>query len=131
MRLRDDSEASLFGFDQANHVYIHETTHRSIRELWEKLVQMRISGRDGTPARSAPADARVRASVPRTERGHRGALIGFFEIWPCPNDVGSAGAKTTNYEIKGMSIKLVGVALACTSRQRVWRRRNGLARCGS
>ena len=37
--LRGDAGAALFGFDTANHVYIHETTHRSIRGLWEGLVQ--------------------------------------------------------------------------------------------
>jgi hypothetical protein len=35
--VRNDPEASLFGFDQAGHVYIHETTHRSIRQVWEHL----------------------------------------------------------------------------------------------
>ena len=39
MRLRNDAEASLFGFDQVNHVYIHETTHRSITALWQKLLR--------------------------------------------------------------------------------------------
>jgi hypothetical protein len=36
-QIRNNPEAALFGFDQANHVYIHETTHRSIRALWEQL----------------------------------------------------------------------------------------------
>jgi len=36
-RVRDDPEAALFGFDQYGHVYIHETTHHSIRRLWEQL----------------------------------------------------------------------------------------------
>ena len=39
-RLRKDPQAALFGFDQANHVYMHATTHRSIRSVWEGLVQM-------------------------------------------------------------------------------------------
>jgi hypothetical protein len=33
----NDSEASLFGFDQYGQVWIHHTTHDSIRELWEQL----------------------------------------------------------------------------------------------
>lgn len=32
-----DPEASLFGFDQYGQVWIHQTTHDSIRELWEQL----------------------------------------------------------------------------------------------
>jgi len=35
--VRSDPEAALFGFDQYGHVYIHETTHHSIRGLWEQL----------------------------------------------------------------------------------------------
>ena len=35
--VRNDSEAALFGFDQHGHVYIHETTHHSIRRVWEQL----------------------------------------------------------------------------------------------
>jgi hypothetical protein len=38
-QLRSDPEAMLFAFDQASHVYIHETTHRSIRSLWERLMR--------------------------------------------------------------------------------------------
>jgi hypothetical protein len=36
-RVRNDPEAALFGFDQYGHVYIHETTHHSIRRLWEQV----------------------------------------------------------------------------------------------
>jgi hypothetical protein len=36
--VRNDPEAALFGFDQYGHVYIHETTHHSIRGLWEQLL---------------------------------------------------------------------------------------------
>src|SRR5437870_4700665 len=35
--IRNDPEATLFGFDQYGHVFIHETTHHSIRQLWEQL----------------------------------------------------------------------------------------------
>lgn len=32
-----DQRATLFGFDDHGHVYLHEQTHRSIRRLWEQL----------------------------------------------------------------------------------------------
>jgi len=35
--IRNDSEATLFGFDQQGHVFIHQTTHDSIRQLWDQL----------------------------------------------------------------------------------------------
>jgi len=37
-QIRNDPETALFGFDQANHIFIHDTTHRSVRALWEELV---------------------------------------------------------------------------------------------
>jgi hypothetical protein len=40
-QIRHQHEAALFGFDQANHVYVHEVTHRSLGMLWEELVQLR------------------------------------------------------------------------------------------
>ena len=33
--VRNDPEAALFGFDQYGHVYIHESTHHSVRRAWE------------------------------------------------------------------------------------------------
>ncbi len=48
--LRGDPEATLFGFDQANHVYVHETTYRSIHSLWQELVRLHI------PAEAAAAE---------------------------------------------------------------------------
>jgi len=53
MRIRDDAEAALLGFDQANHVYIHEATHAAIRGLWEKLTGLQPES--VAAARSAPA----------------------------------------------------------------------------
>jgi len=35
--VRDDAGATLFGFDQSTHVYVHETTYRSIRVLRRRL----------------------------------------------------------------------------------------------
>jgi hypothetical protein len=57
--LRGDPGAALFGFDEANHLYIHEVTHRSIRGLWEELV--RVS------AQRAAAPATVGFAPPNAE----------------------------------------------------------------
>ena len=35
--VHNDPEATLFGFDQYGHVFIHQTTHESIRQLWQQL----------------------------------------------------------------------------------------------
>ncbi len=35
--IRNDPDATLFGFDQYGHVFVHQTTHDSIRQLWEQL----------------------------------------------------------------------------------------------
>jgi len=37
--VRGDPEASLFAFDRASHVYVHETTCQSIRSLWGELMR--------------------------------------------------------------------------------------------
>jgi hypothetical protein len=52
IQLRKDPEAALFGFDQANHVFVHETTHRSIRSVWEELVRL-SAGPEQSPAHAA------------------------------------------------------------------------------
>jgi hypothetical protein len=49
--IRNDPDASLFGFDQYGQVWIDQTTHNSIRELWEQLFHRQ------TPAAGAPAMA--------------------------------------------------------------------------
>ncbi len=38
-QVRQDPAATLFGFDQADHIYVHETTYRSIRSLWQELTR--------------------------------------------------------------------------------------------
>jgi hypothetical protein len=48
--IRGDAEATLFGFDAAGHVYVHETTHHSVRRLWEQL-----AARPGAAAEPAPS----------------------------------------------------------------------------
>lgn len=50
MQVRNDPEAALFGFDQANHVYVHEVTYRSIRRLWEELAQLQSPSKGAAPA---------------------------------------------------------------------------------
>ena len=53
--VRNDGEAALFGFDQAGRVYIHQTTHHSIRLVWQRLVAAHAPGPGGTsPAGGAP-----------------------------------------------------------------------------
>lgn len=47
-QIRNEHAAALFGFDQANHVYVHEVTHRSLRMLWEELVQLRAAEAAGS-----------------------------------------------------------------------------------
>ena len=60
--VRRDPEAMLFGFDQANHVYVHETTYHSVHNLWQQLVQSHAP----TEARAAePADWPAAALQPR------------------------------------------------------------------
>jgi hypothetical protein len=47
--VRNDEEAALFGFDQQGRVYIHETTHQSIRWVWQQLVAAHAPGPGGSP----------------------------------------------------------------------------------
>jgi hypothetical protein len=51
-RVRNDPEAALFGFDQAHHVFIHETTQRSIQRLWLALTQPQVPSQ--APAATLP-----------------------------------------------------------------------------
>ena len=37
-RVRNNPEVSLFGSDEHGHIFVHEITHRNIRQLREKLV---------------------------------------------------------------------------------------------
>lgn len=45
---------SLFGFDNAGHVYLHETTQASIRRVWEELVQARAAAEREPAVESVP-----------------------------------------------------------------------------
>jgi hypothetical protein len=49
--IRNDPAATLFASDPQGHVYIHESTCRSIRQLWEQLaVPPSLSNMAGSPA---------------------------------------------------------------------------------
>jgi hypothetical protein len=53
--IRNDPEATLFGFDQQGHVFIHQATHDSIRQLWEQLFAAHAPIGSGlAPARFTP-----------------------------------------------------------------------------
>jgi hypothetical protein len=52
--IRNDPEATLFGFDQYGHVFIHQTTHDSVRQIWEQLFTAHPSLADGPVAGEGP-----------------------------------------------------------------------------
>jgi hypothetical protein len=58
--IRNDPEATLFGFDQYGHVFIHETTHHSVRQLWEQLYAAHMPATGAatgfTPPRLGPSE---------------------------------------------------------------------------
>ena len=37
-RVLNDPDAVLFASDEVGHIYLHETTYRSIRQIWEQLI---------------------------------------------------------------------------------------------
>jgi hypothetical protein len=57
--IRNDPEAMLFGFDQLGHVYIHEATCRSIRQVWEQLIAGPALAAGNGSLASAPMSARI------------------------------------------------------------------------
>ena len=42
-QVRGESAGSLFGFDDAGHVYVHKATQASIHRVWEELLQARAA----------------------------------------------------------------------------------------
>lgn len=69
--IRNDPGASLFGFDPQGHIFIQETTRRSIRQVWEQLFAARVPAA-GLPERTGRSSAasRRRAWVPaKASRG--------------------------------------------------------------
>jgi hypothetical protein len=76
--IRNDPEAMLFGFDNQGHVYIHEATCHSIRQLWERLFA----------ATTSPAGAGSRPDGP---------MLGGF----APPHLGPSEAVTTHMPVAG------------------------------
>src|SRR5271167_5102702 len=62
--IRNDPEATLFGFDQQGHVFIHQTTHDSIRQLWQHLFAA-YAPMAGGPAAAAGGPALAGFTPPR------------------------------------------------------------------
>src|SRR5690348_16982714 len=55
--IRNDPEATLFGFDQYGHVFIHQTTHDSVRQIWEQLFAIHPPLAAGPVAAEGPMPA--------------------------------------------------------------------------
>jgi hypothetical protein len=53
-QIRGDNAGRLFGFDEAGHVFIHETTQLSIRRLWQELVEARAIAERQAAGETAP-----------------------------------------------------------------------------
>jgi hypothetical protein len=52
--IRGDNVGSLFAFDQAGHIFIHEATQLSIRRVWHELVTARAAAERQAMAEVAP-----------------------------------------------------------------------------
>jgi hypothetical protein len=76
--LRNDPEASLFGFDQYGQVWIHQMTHESIRELWERLFH-----RQCPPAKELPI-ARTPPTLEAFTPPHLGPSEDVAQHGPAP-----------------------------------------------
>jgi hypothetical protein len=68
----NNAEDSLFGFDEAGHVYIHETTYRSIRQVWEQVLLAHSPGAKTEPAGAAPNRAEPHEPIMRPEHAFAG-----------------------------------------------------------
>lgn len=53
-QVHGDHGGSLFGFDEAGHLYIQEMTQASIRRIWEELVQARAAAERESALEAAP-----------------------------------------------------------------------------
>lgn len=60
--VRNDPEATLFASDPRGHVFVHDTTSRNIRKLWEHLVASHAAQASALPAE--PAGSPVFADGP-------------------------------------------------------------------
>jgi hypothetical protein len=67
-QIHGDRAGSLFGFDEAGHVFIHETTQLSIRRVWQELVEARtIAERQAAPETMPLSDGFVAPRVGPSE----------------------------------------------------------------
>jgi hypothetical protein len=57
--VRRDPDAALFAFDRTGGLYVHETTRRSIKALWQALVMSRLPSASELPGMAAPAGPAV------------------------------------------------------------------------
>lgn len=53
--LHEDPGATLFAFDRKGGLYVHDTTRRSIKALWQAIVTARLADVSGIEAGTAPA----------------------------------------------------------------------------
>jgi hypothetical protein len=79
--IRNDPAATLFAFDQQGHVYIHEATCRSIRQLWEQLA--------ASPFASAAAGQRADGPMPVGFAPHLGPSEAVATHQPVPGNLAS------------------------------------------
>lgn len=54
MQVRNDPDSVLLGLDRSDHVYVHETTHASLRVLWERLAGIEADAETPSGRASAP-----------------------------------------------------------------------------
>jgi hypothetical protein len=75
--IRNDPEATLFGFDQYGHVFIHQTTHDKHSSALAAFVRCPCAdGRRTGRSSRGTGPGRFHAASPRTERGRRSAHAG-------------------------------------------------------
>jgi hypothetical protein len=60
--IRGDPQATLFAFDQRGTCYVHEATHRNIRQLWQDFVAAHKQAAAGDPRPQASGLPRI--SIP-------------------------------------------------------------------
>lgn len=68
-QVRGDADATLYGLDDRANCFIAETTHRSIRELWHRMIAGQAS--DAVPEDADPAAPHQPAAVLQAAPGDR------------------------------------------------------------
>jgi hypothetical protein len=56
-QVRGDPEATLFGFDEQGHVFVHEATFMSVRRLWQQLTAAPAAAAQFQPPHLGPSEA--------------------------------------------------------------------------